>query len=312
MTTITIRNSFLLNTHVLKPSALLFQGHYSDSEVFDPPMGVLPHRYDKLLSSRTTGPNYLALVYQPTTIKLLVRSRFDDIEYLSHCQTCLYRTGYKCKGIVKEVPSNKYGRCYLHPNHQGMQTRHMDVDFPTFIQHFYTSSDYTRDFKLLVPGPANREKTRLLVTSLYTGNTYAAGRVCVGNVDASMYVSGKNYSPINSLEAVFRATHNRDTSIPYTGSLSSWFKNFRDSASFEGVIKHQLASNYYNTIAMMNIGPYNMFVPQKDEVLIAAHKMHNLTHKHPPEVANLLIETSKRYFNVPEQKSYPLQELTLQ
>jgi hypothetical protein len=59
----------------------------------------------------------------------------------------------------------------------------------------------------------------------------------------------------------------------------------------------------------MPIGPYNLFVPEPGETLVAVHHLYRERATLPS--AHFLVETTKRYFNVAEQQSFNLDELTL-
>lgn len=310
MTTLTLatRRSFLLHHAGLHAVALVFKGEEAYSY---PDVTVLPKNRDVTLTTCGTGNNYLGLVFPETTRKLYVRSRQDNHTYLSACVACPYRLGYKCMGMVNESPANPISRCFLHPDADRVTQSHMIVEFPEFIQQF--QFDRANDkLSLYVPGPANQQGTTMLVSALLTGNVYNSGTVCTGEVD-SWFCQDNNgcVHAVQVLNRVFNGLHNHDLSLPFSGTLASWFREFKHNANFNSINSMQAKRSWSNCVFQMRVGPYFTFLPEPGEILHKVYVLREPPSCPEPDAPPLLVETNTRFWDVRSQISYNKEDVTI-
>lgn len=310
MTTLTLatRRSFLLHNAGLRAIALVFKG---EIEYAYPDVTVLPKNRAVTLTKQGTGRNYLGLVFPETTRKLYIRSRQDTHTYLADCVPCPYRLNYKCMGIVNESPANPNSTCFLHPKTDRIREFHTVVEFPEFIQQFQFDGTSDR-LSLYVPGPVNQQGTTMLVSALLTGNVYTSGNVCTGEVNSWFCENDQGCIPaVQVLNRVFNGLHNHDLSLPYTGTLASWFREFKHNANFNSINAAQAKRNWGSCVFQMRVGPYFTFLPEPGEILDKVHVLRDLTDCPEPDAPPLLIETNTRMFDVRAQTSYKKEEITL-
>lgn len=303
-----IRRSFLLHHAGLRAVALVFKGMESYTY---PEITVLPKNRNVTLTTHGTGKNFLGLVFPETTRKLYIRSRQDTHTYLADCVACPYRTAYMCMGLVNERPDNPTARCFLYPEPNQVTQYHTVVEFPEFIQQFQFDGTSDR-LSLYVPGPANQQGTTMLVSALLTGNVYNNGNVCTGEVSSWFCADSNGCVPaVEVLNRILNGLHNHDLSVPFSGTLASWFKEFRHNANFNSINTLQAKLNWGSCVFQMRVGPYFTFLPEPGELLDKVHVLRDLTDCPEPDAPPLLIETNTRMFDVRAQISYNKEDITL-